>query len=127
MKLEQPSISDAQAIEQILPGLKYEVTEDQRVVLPIDVNLKQFPAERTFWQLYKETASKGDSMGDPAASLLHAGKVALSSWILSAAARVLSEEMDSLGLADIRRSVGIGGKARGRAHIRAEAPKWTVY
>lgn len=126
MRLEKPGISDAQAIEEILPGLNYEVTEDGRVILPIDVNLKQFPAEKSFWQLYKEAANKGDAMSDPAASLLHAGKVAVSAWILSAAARVLSEEMDSLGLANIRRSVGIGRKARGRAHLRAEAPGWVL-
>lgn len=74
-------------------------------------------------------------MTDPAASLSAGGmlvnfpqmaKMALASWIIGTASKVLTEEMDSVGLADVRRGLGIGQKARGRAWLRAEAPKWTT-
>lgn len=127
LRLEQPELSDAAAIEQILPGLKYDLTEDGRVILPLDVTLKQFPVQKSFWQLYKEASSKGDAMTDPSASftLPTLIKAAFAGWILSTASKVLTEEMDNLGLADIRRGLGIGSKARGRAHMRAESPRWS--
>lgn len=123
-------MTDEQAIEQIVPGLKYEITEDGKAVLPIDVNLKQFPAEKSFWQLYKEATSRGDAMTDPEGtsmvSLAQYMKVMMASWVLSVAAKTVSSELDSLGLADVRRSMGIGARPRGRAHMKAQAPTWQL-
>lgn len=130
VKAEHPDLTDAQAIEQIVPGLKYEITEEGNAILPIDVNLKQFPAEKSFWQLYKEATSRGDSMTDPegtsAVSLPQYLKMMAASWVLSVAARTISSELDSLGLADVRRSMGIGVKPRGRQHMRAQAQAWKL-
>jgi len=125
-KLENPELSDAQAVEEILPGIKYEITEDNQVVMPIDVDLKQFPVEKSFWQLYKEASSKGDAMTDPAASIFLLPtyiKMALASWVVNAASKTLIEELDSLGLADVRRGMGLGPKAKRRAWMRAEMPR----
>jgi hypothetical protein len=125
-KLENPELTDAQAIEEILPGIKYEMTEDNRVVMPIDVDLKQFPVEKSFWQLYKEASRSGDAMTDPAASIFLLPtyiKMALASWVVNAASKTLIDELDSMGLADVRRGMGIGPKAKRRAWMRAEMPK----
>lgn len=123
-------MTDAEAIEQIVPGLKYEVTDDGKAILPIDVNLKQFPAEKSFWQLYKEATSRGDSMTDPegtsSLSLGNHMKVLLASWVLAVATKTVSSELDSLGLADVRRSMGIGAKQRGRAHMKAQTQGWQL-
>lgn len=129
LKLEKPGITDAEAIQEILPGMKFEV-DDQKVVVPIDVDLKQFPVEKSFWQLYKEMANKGDAINDPGhaggpSSMVNLIKVAVAGWVLSSAAKVLTEEMDSLGLADVRRAMGVGSRSRGRAYMRAEAPRWS--
>lgn len=133
IKLEQPEITDAQAIEQILPGMPYDI-KDSQLTVPLDITLKQFPVEKSFWQLYKEASSQGDAMTDPSAtsvsSLLlnfpHLIKIAFATWIMSSASKVVSSELDSLGLADVRKSMGIGAKPRGRAHMRAEMPKLSV-
>jgi hypothetical protein len=129
-KLEKPGLTDAQAIEQIVPGLKYEITPEGNAILPIDVNLKQFPAEKSFWQIYKEATSRGDSMTDPEGTSLMAlpqyFKMMMATWVLSMASRTVSSELDNLGLADVRRSMGIGAKPRGRPHIRAEAQRWKM-
>ena len=126
MRLEKPEISDLDAIEEMMPGVGFEVTEDRRVIVPLDVNLKQFPLEKSFWQLYKESSVQGDAMSESSYAALQLPqifKIALVSWVLSSAARVLSQEMDSLGLADVRRGLGVGTKSRGRPWMRAEAPK----
>lgn len=123
-------MTDAEAIEQIVPGLKYEITPEGNAILPIDVNLKQFPVEKSFWQLYKEATSRGDAMTDPegtaAVSLPQYLKMMMASWVLSVAAKTVSSELDSLGLADVRRSMGIGAKARGRPHMQAQAQSWRI-
>lgn len=68
-------------------------------------------------------------MTDPHASVMDASQIlrmAVTSWLLSAARKATSEELDRLGLADVRRGLGIGARSRGRAQIRAEAPRWAV-
>lgn len=121
-------MTDIQVVEQVMPGIKYSLADDGKLVVPLDVNLKQFPLEKTFWERYREATSRGDAMTDPQMAILAVPtmlKVAFASWILSTARKVVSDELDGLGLADVRRSLGIGQKPRGRAHMRAEAPRWT--
>lgn len=91
-------------------------------------DIKQFPVEKSFWQLIRDAS--GPEMTDPHAFMPRIGAVAtviLAEWIRSAARQAVAGELDQLGLADVRRSMGLGFGRRGRMHMRAEVPRWVGY
>lgn len=67
-----------------------------------------------------------DPEGTTSLSIAHHFKVMVASWVLAVAAKTVSSELDSLGLADVRRSMGIGAKQRGRPHMKAQAQAWRL-
>ncbi|GAA5883119.1 hypothetical protein JCM16303_006100 [Sporobolomyces ruberrimus] len=63
-KEENPEVADHDAIKALIPDAKFATSEDGEVALAVDVRLKRFPIEKSFWQSLSEASRRGDSMSD---------------------------------------------------------------
>ncbi|GAA5845338.1 hypothetical protein JCM11251_008000 [Rhodosporidiobolus azoricus] len=136
-KMENPSVSDSDAIKTLLPEAKFVQAEDGELAMQVDVRLKRFPVHKSFWQQIADASRRGDSMSDQLSlsllPTLHALKATAARYFLSAIAdSVVSAsngELDGVGsrVEGVRGTAtpGLGGGAHGRwarGGIRAEWP-----
>ncbi|KAJ8292309.1 Protease 4 [Rhodotorula toruloides] len=98
-KEENPGVSDDEAIRMLLPDAKFAIMEDGEVAMQVDVTLKRFPVQKSFWQQLAEASRRGDSLGDSVHALfsptLAALRVATAKWFLGAVADSVVEELNA--------------------------------
>jgi hypothetical protein len=78
--------------------------------------------EKGFWQQIKEAQARGDALEQTSVSLPHVLKLAAASWLVQVGTSMLANELDDLGLANVRQSIGLGSRKR-RDWFRASLPR----
>ncbi|KAL8280683.1 hypothetical protein RQP46_007006 [Phenoliferia psychrophenolica] len=117
-KEDHPEATDDEAIATLLgPNSTFERGPNGETLMQVDVRLKRFPAQKSFWAQLGEATKRGDSI-DPAA-VAHYLKVSAAQYLLRVAAGVVSSEMEDLGLGNARAGLGLGS-ARQKSWMRAE-------
>lgn len=110
-QIDNPGMSGGDALDEILPNLPHSMNEDGTLALQLDINLKRFPVEKSFWQTVVEQSQKGDSIDTSSVALRFADLATM--FRLAATVvlvKMLSNELDQLGLGEVvrRRESGRG-------------------
>ncbi|GAA6064734.1 hypothetical protein JCM10212_000405 [Sporobolomyces blumeae] len=115
-KEENPDMSDSDAIAALLPEAKFLQAQDGELALAVDVRLKRFPVEKSFWKSLSEASRRGDSMSDSfSAALLPSFssiQESLSRWFLTMLADRIVERVDT----EVQ-GLGGGGGAGGKGSV----------
>ncbi|KAM0752047.1 hypothetical protein T439DRAFT_379176 [Meredithblackwellia eburnea MCA 4105] len=118
-KEDNPGTTDEDAIAALLPDATFDKGPNGETLMQVDVRLKRFPVQKSFWEQFREASRKGDSI-DPQTAVRYL-KASMAAWVLQLAAGVVANEMDELGLGDARSALVLGlGPSRRRSWMRAE-------
>ncbi|BGP27049.1 protease IV [Rhodotorula toruloides] len=116
-KEENPGVSDDEAIRTLLPDAKFAIMEDGEVAMQVDVTLKRFPVQKSFWQQLAEASRRGDSLGDSVQALfsptLAALRTATAKWFLGAVADSVVDELNAAANGAGVRGTATPGLGRG--------------
>ncbi|GAA5902292.1 hypothetical protein JCM8208_007251 [Rhodotorula glutinis] len=115
-KEQNPGATDQDAMRELLPDVKFVQADNGELALALDVTLKRFPVQKSFWQQLADASRRGDSLGDSVSSVLlpqlHALRTVTARWFLSAVADSVVEELNGSSAPRAASGVGLGG-ARG--------------
>ncbi|KPV72572.1 uncharacterized protein RHOBADRAFT_55673 [Rhodotorula graminis WP1] len=129
-KEQNPGATDQDAMRELLPDVKFVQADNGELALALDVTLKRFPVQKSFWQQLADASRRGDSLGDSVSSVLvpqlHALRTVAARWFLSAVADSVVEELNGsatpgagsgVGLAGAR-GAGLAGKLAGATGVK---------
>ncbi|GAA5944313.1 uncharacterized protein JCM15063_006554 [Sporobolomyces koalae] len=136
-KEENPDISDHEAIKALIPDAQFAQGSDGELALAVDVRLKRFPVQKSFWQSLSEASRRGDSMGDSVSMAILPSfssiQQELSRWFFTMMAdRVVErfdDELNGLGVNTGRRSSASAftpGLARSNLSSRFGGVRWEM-
>ncbi|GAA6013233.1 hypothetical protein JCM10207_000827 [Rhodosporidiobolus poonsookiae] len=63
-KEQNPEVTDQEAIKTLLPDAKFVQADGGELAMQVDVRLKRFPLQKSFWQQLADASRRGDSMSD---------------------------------------------------------------
>ncbi|GAA6057072.1 hypothetical protein JCM3770_001444 [Rhodotorula araucariae] len=113
-KEQNPGATEQDAMRELLPDVKFVQADNGELALALDVTLKRFPVQKSFWQQLADASRRGDSLGDSVSLALlpqlHALRAATASWFLSSVADSVVEELNAS--AGSGSGLGRGGAAR---------------
>ncbi|GAA5995641.1 uncharacterized protein JCM10292_005296 [Rhodotorula paludigena] len=129
-KEQHPGTTDEQAMRDLLPDVKYVQAENGELALALDVTLKRFPVQKSFWQQLADASRRGDSLGDSVHSLLGpqlaALRTAAARWFVGAIADSVVDELNAAGGGSGAPGVdaGVGLGARYRQRMEGKRAEW---
>ncbi|KAK4048134.1 hypothetical protein OIV83_005004 [Microbotryomycetes sp. JL201] len=122
-KQDHPEMSDIEAIRALMPESNWQLDENGALTMQMDVRLKRFPVQKSFWQQVQEASARGDSMD--VEMLSNYVKASVAQWFLQLAAGTVANELEEFGVSARGGAggsgLGLGGASR-RSWMRAE---WT--
>ncbi|KAM0790960.1 hypothetical protein ACM66B_004265 [Microbotryomycetes sp. NB124-2] len=121
-KQQHPDMSDLEAVRALMPESNWQLDENGALTMQMDVRLKRFPVQKSFWQQVQEASARGDSMD--VSMLSNYMKAAAARWFLQLAAGTVANELEDLGISPrgafgASDLMGLGGGSR-RSWMRAE-------
>ncbi|KAK4055373.1 hypothetical protein OIO90_003211 [Microbotryomycetes sp. JL221] len=57
-----PDMSDLDAVKALMPDSNWQLDDNGALTMQMDVRLKRFPIQKTFWQQVQEANARGDSI-----------------------------------------------------------------
>ncbi|BGP42816.1 hypothetical protein JCM10449v2_006828 [Rhodotorula kratochvilovae] len=130
-KEQNPGATEQDAMRELLPDVKFVQADNGELALALDVTLKRFPIQKSFWQQLADASRRGDSLGDSVSLALlpqlHALRSAAARWFLSSVADSVVEELNATGTGGTGLGRGAGARWGVREGKRAEwagAGRW---